>query len=90
MTAAEVRAQTVGHIAMLLAQEGRELPVLADGTDLLAEGIIDSFGLLELLEFLDERFGVEVEFEGPDAERLTELGELCRHVAERAAPAEAA
>jgi acyl carrier protein len=86
-----VRVAVVEHLHQLLLDEGGgAADSLADDCDLLTEGVIDSFGLLELLAFVEERFGVEVDFEGPDGDRLTELGPLCHHIAGRLVPAAAA
>jgi acyl carrier protein len=84
-----VRTTVVEHLQELLDEEGIALGSPADDCDLLGEGVLDSFGLLELLAFVEERFGVEVDFEGPDGDQLTQLGPLCHHIAGRltAAPA---
>jgi acyl carrier protein len=33
---------------------------LKDGTDLIGEGIVDSTGILEVISFLEESFGIQV------------------------------
>ena len=43
-----------------------QISEIAPDEDLLAAGIVDSFGLQQLLEFIDERYGVHV-----DASELT-------------------
>jgi acyl carrier protein len=48
-------------------------------TDLLESGVIDSFGMLDLLTWIDERYGVFIEFgEGDDV--LTRIGDLADRV----------
>jgi acyl carrier protein len=42
---------------------GRELTTIGPDDDLLSRGIIDSLAVMQLVEFLDGRFGVTV---GPD------------------------
>jgi acyl carrier protein len=39
---------------------GRGIVAIAPDDDLLARGIIDSLGVMTLVEFLDERYGVRV------------------------------
>jgi acyl carrier protein len=39
---------------------GRGIASIAPDDDLLARGIIDSLGVMTLVEFLDERYGVRV------------------------------
>jgi acyl carrier protein len=57
---------------------------LSDELDLQASGVIDSLGLVELIAAVEERFGVEVDFEELDPDELTVVGSFCRYVAERA------
>jgi acyl carrier protein len=63
---------------IVTAAVGQSLP---DDLDLLASGLIDSFGFLELIALLEERLGIEVDLEGLDTEQLTVVGPFCRHVA---------
>ncbi len=53
-----------------------------DDFDLLAEGFIDSFGIVELISDVEERFGFEIDFEDLDPEDLTVIGPFSRFVAE--------
>jgi acyl carrier protein len=58
---------------------------LTDETPLLSSGAIDSLGILELMTFLDERFGIELTDEHFDPANFDSLGHLARFV-ERARP----
>ncbi len=49
---------------------------LEDGTSFLEEGIIDSTGVLELVGFLEEEFGISVEDEELVPENLDSLNNL--------------
>jgi acyl carrier protein len=60
-----------------------------DDLDILSEGLIDSFGILELISELERQFGLELDLEELPAEELTRVGPLSRFVARKAA-AEAA
>lgn len=42
---------------------GRAIGTIEPGDDLLARGIIDSLGIMQLVEFLETSYGIEV---GPD------------------------
>ncbi len=49
---------------------------LKDDTSFLEEGIIDSTGVLELIEFLEEEFDVEIDDEDMIPENLDSLNNL--------------
>ena len=58
-------------------------PVLADvdaDTQLLQSGAIDSLGFLELMTFLGDEFGIELEDEDFDASNLETVGKLADFV----------
>ena len=57
-------------------------------TDLIEEGILDSFQLVELLVYLDEHFGVRIPLEELEIEDLRTLGRLAHLVAVERAAAE--
>lgn len=64
--------------AIGLAQEG-----LAGDFDFLLSGVIDSFGILEMISAIEEEFQIELDLAALDAEQITVLGPLSRYVAER-------
>lgn len=67
---------------LLLGQEDRPL----DGADSLLEaGIIDSTGVLELVAFLEETYGVEVSDDEMVPENLDSIDNLVRYVAKKRA-----
>jgi acyl carrier protein len=68
------RIQSLG-----LASE--ELP---DDFDLLLNGVIDSFGILEMISTLEEEFHIELDLATLDAEEMTIVGPLSRFVASNA------
>jgi acyl carrier protein len=57
---------------------------LPDNFDLLLNGVIDSFGILEMISALEEEFGIQLDLAALDAEQITVLGPLSRYVAENA------
>jgi acyl carrier protein len=84
VTPTEVRLFLKGYLNGKLEATGRgpceELP---EDCDLLLSGIIDSIGLLELMEALRELSGNDIDFEVLDPEEMTIVGPLCRFVSEQ-------
>ena len=56
---------------------------LADDFDFLLNGVIDSFGILEMIISIEQEFQIELDLAALDAEEITILGPLSRYVAER-------
>ena len=50
---------------------------VSDSFDLLLSGVIDSFGILEMVSSIEDEFHIQL-----DAEQITVLGSLCQYVAE--------
>jgi acyl carrier protein len=48
--------------------------------DLLLEGVIDSFGVVEIIMLIEERFGIEFDFDELPADDLTRIGPLSQYV----------
>ena len=72
-------------VASLLDGDGRGLQ---DDTDLLESGVLDSFGILELVAFLEETFGVSLDPADLPADTFRTLGQIAEAV-RRAAGTEA-
>jgi acyl carrier protein len=49
--------------------------------DLLLEGVIDSFGVVELVGTLEEQYGIEFDFDELEADEMTQIGPLSKYVA---------
>jgi acyl carrier protein len=56
---------------------------LADDFDFLLNGVIDSFGILEMISAIENEFQIRLDLADLDAEQITILGPLSRYVAER-------
>jgi acyl carrier protein len=84
VTADEVRRFIAAHLSDALKENGVGEQELTDDLDLMKSGIIDSIGLIQLVSAIEEHFGIEVDFEGMDAENLTVLGPLAKYIEERA------
>ena len=89
LTAADVRAFVVADLADALTENGIDPDAVGDDFDLLTSGVIDSFGILELIADVNEHFGIEIDFEELDPEGLTIVGQFSTYVARMAAPAAA-
>ena len=57
---------------------------LPDDFDLLLSGVIDSFGILEMISTIEEEFQIELDLAALDAEQITIVGPLSRFVASNA------
>ena len=83
MNGSVTRRVSADDIRAIVAAEV-EGPV-GDDLDLLASGVIDSFGFLELVAAVEESLGIELDFDGLAAEELTVVGPFCRYAAAAAA-----
>jgi acyl carrier protein len=63
---------------------GLDPATLTDDFDFLLSGVVDSFGILEMVSSIEEQFGIELDLTSLDAEQMTLLGPLSRYVAETA------
>jgi acyl carrier protein len=53
-----------------------------DNFDFLLNGVIDSFGILEMISSIEDEFCIRLDLAALDAEQITILGPLSRYVAE--------
>ena len=83
-TADEIKAFVGTHLADNFKENDISPFDVADDLDLMKAGIIDSIGLIQLISAIEERFGLEVDFEDMAAESMTVFGPLCAYIAERA------
>ncbi len=78
--AAEVEQFIVGDIAA-----GRGIESVAHDSDLLADGIIDSLGITELIAFLEEKYAIKVDDDDIDAENFRSIDGIAAFVARKGA-----
>jgi acyl carrier protein len=57
-----------------------------DSFDFLLSGVIDSFGILEMISSIEDEFRIRLDLAELDAEQITILGPLSAYVAENAKP----
>ncbi len=87
ITAEMVRKSLLTRYAEPIKSLGLNPDELPDGFDFFVSGVIDSFGILEMISSLEEEFRVQVDMGALDAEQITLLGPLSRFVAEHAVSA---
>jgi acyl carrier protein len=72
-------------VASYLFGDSSRLP--GDDVSLIAEGVIDSTGILELIEFLESHFGIEVTESETVPENLESVSNLTRFILAKTAVA---
>ncbi len=82
----DVRGYLASRYAEGLRLAGVDPAAVPDEFDLLTHGVVDSFGVLELISDLEARFGLEIDFGGLPVEEVGVFGPLCRYVAESGVP----
>ena len=80
-TADTVRMFILERLERELATEGMSPQDTPDDFDLLAEGMIDSFGIVDLISAIEHRFEVRLDFDGLDPDAITVVGPLSAYVA---------
>ena len=60
------------------------LTEIPDDFDLLLSGVIDSFGILEMISAIEDEFQIQLDLTLLDAEDITRIGPLARCTAENA------
>lgn len=81
-TADTVRSFILERVEPELDADGLTPRQTPDDYDLLAEGVIDSFGIVDLIGALEERFDVRIDFEGVDPDEITVVGPLSAYIAD--------
>jgi acyl carrier protein len=77
----QVKGFLKDFLSQRLKVQGRPFPQqLSDDCDLLASGLLDSLGLLELVSALSRYCGREIDFEELDPDMIAVVGPLCRFV----------
>jgi acyl carrier protein len=61
-----------------------KLSELPDDFDFLLSGVIDSFGILEMINAIEDEFRIRLDLALLDAEDITRIGPLARYIAENA------
>jgi acyl carrier protein len=86
-TAAAVRDLILERVDEQLAARGLTPSEVPESFDLLLEGLIDSFGVVEIILMLEERYAIEFDFDELPADDLTKIGPLAAYVERKSAAA---
>jgi acyl carrier protein len=79
-SAQAVRDAILDGVVEQLAAKGLTPSDVPPEFDLLLEGVIDSFGVVEMIVMLEERFAVEFDLDELPTDDLTKLGPLSAYV----------
>ena len=60
------------------------LTEIPDDFDLLLSGVIDSFGIIEMISAIEAEFRIQLDLAVLDAEDITRIGPLARYIPESA------
>ena len=82
-TTAEVREFILERVRDPLRAKDLAPPEVPGSFDLLLEGAIDSFGIVELIAALEQRFELEFDFDELAADDMTRIGPLSSYVARK-------
>jgi acyl carrier protein len=83
--AEEARDLILAHVDEQLAAKGLTPSDVPPSFDLLLEGVIDSFGVVELVLMLEREFEFEFDFDEVEADDMTRVGPLADYVARKTA-----
>jgi acyl carrier protein len=72
------------YVTRELVQDPAVLP-LTNTTPLLESGILDSLGLLTLVVFIQEQFGIEVDYVDIIPENFASVDAICAYLSSRTA-----
>ena len=76
-----IREVLLEYLGAGLERKGLGSEVVTDDTDFFSEQLIDSFGLLELILALEDRFSITIDLEeAADTDDLTVVGPFCGYV----------
>jgi acyl carrier protein len=84
ITSGEVWSFIIAHLGDAFKENGTAPDQVDDDFDLLKMGVIDSIGFISLISAVEDRFGVEIDFEDMDTDNLTVIGPMSRYIEERA------
>jgi acyl carrier protein len=84
-TAAAVRDLILERVDEQLAARGLTPSDVPETFDLLLEGLIDSFGVVEIIMMLEQRYSIEFDFDELPADDLTKIGPLAAYIEQKSA-----
>jgi acyl carrier protein len=84
LTPERVRQFLVNRYGQSIKALGLDPAGIPDNFDFLLSGVIDSFGILEMISSVEDEFRIQLDMANLDAEQITILGPLSRYVTENA------
>ena len=84
VTPANVREFLLTRYSEPITAMQLNLTELPDDFDFLLSGVIDSFGILEMIGAVEDEFRIQLDLALLDAEDITRIGPLARYIAESA------
>jgi acyl carrier protein len=84
ITENDVRRFLLDHFSATIAANGLSPMDLGGDFDLLATGVVDSLGVIEMISAVEQHFKITVDFEPMDPAELTMLGKFSCFVAKNA------
>ena len=82
ITQNEVRQFLLVKYARSIKDLGLDPAQIPDSFDFLLSGVIDSFGILEMISSIEDKFRIHLDLATLDAEQITLLGPLSQYVAQ--------
>jgi acyl carrier protein len=82
LTPDRVRQFLLTRYSRAIEEIGIDPTQVPDTFDFLLSGVIDSFGILEMVTAIEDEFRIQLDMATLDAEQITILGPLSRYVAE--------
>jgi acyl carrier protein len=84
ITPDRVRQFLLERYSLSIKEMGLDPAGVPDNFDFLLSGVIDSFGILEMVTSIEDEFSIQLDMATLDAEQITILGPLSRYVSENA------
>jgi acyl carrier protein len=82
ITQGQVRNFLLAKYTGPISELGLDPAAVGEDFDFLLRGVIDSFGILEMILSIEDEFHIQLDVAKLDAEQITILGPLSRYVAE--------
>ena len=82
ITSDQVRQFLLMKYGRSIRELGLDPAEIPDSFDFLLSGVIDSFGILEMVSSIEDEFRIRLDLAALDAEQITILGPLSQYVAE--------
>ncbi len=84
LTPEKVREFLISRYGQSISGAGANPAELPDAFDFLLSGVIDSFGILEMIEEIENQFQIQLDLTNLSADEFTMLGPLSRFIAANA------